>query len=107
MNWNLNSLATENFDRAQLLVAHNSIYDYDLISICETSLDDTIEVPIELIRDYKFAQCNNPNNTKHSDVGLFNKDTLPMKVRNDLSFDESIVVELLYGRKKNSFHCFV
>ena len=58
LNWNLNSLAKENFDRAQLLEAHNSIYDYDLISICETSLDDTIEVPIELIKDYKFVQCN-------------------------------------------------
>ena len=79
---------------------HNSVYDYELISICETSLDDTIEIPIELIKDYKFVQCNNPNNTKHGGVGLFYKDTLPIKVRNDFSFDESIVVGLLYGRKK-------
>ena len=100
LNGNLNSLTKENFDRAQILEAHDSIYDYDLISICETSLDDTIEVPIELINDNKFVQRNNPNNTKHGGVGLFYKDTLPIKVRNDLPFDESIVVELLYGRKK-------
>ena len=92
LNWNLNSLAKDNFGRAQLLEAHNSIFDYDLISICETSLDDTTEIPEVLIEDYTFVDCNNPNNTKHRGVGLFYKNNLPIKVRNDLSFDESIVV---------------
>ena len=41
MNWNLNSLAKDNFQRVQLIEAHNSIFDYDLISICETSLSDS------------------------------------------------------------------
>ena len=103
LNWNLNSLAKDNFGRAQLLEAHNSIFDYDLISICETSLDDTIEIPEVLIEDYTFVNCNNPNNTKHGGVGLFYKNNLPIKVRNDLSFDESIVVELRFGRKKIFF----
>ena len=103
LNWNLNSLAKDNFGRAQLLEAHNSIFDYDLISICETSLDDTIEIPEVLIEDYAFVNFNNPNNTKHGGVGLFYKNNLPIKVRNDLSFDESIVVELRFGRKKVLF----
>ena len=47
--------------------------------------------------------CNNPNNTKHGGVGLFYKNTLPVKVRNDLAFDESIVIELLFGRKNIFF----
>ena len=34
---------------------------------------------------------------------LFYKNSLPVKIRNDLSFDESIVVELKYGRKKIFF----
>ena len=38
---------------------------------------------------------------KHGRVGLFYKNTLP--VRRDLSFDESIVVELKFGRKKVFF----
>ena len=100
LNWNLNSIAKDNFDRAQLLEAHNSTFDYDLISICETSLDDSIEVPDVLIENYTFEQCNNPNNTKHGGVGLFYKNSLPIKVRKYLSFDETIVVELLYGKKK-------
>ena len=100
LNWNLNSPAKDNFGRAQLLEAHNSIFDYDLISICEKSLDDTIEIPEVLIEDYTFVNCNNPNNTKHGGVGLFYKNNLPIKVRNDLYFDEPIVVELRFGRKK-------
>ena len=42
MNWNLNSLATNDFARIQLIEAHNSLHDYDLISICETSLTDSL-----------------------------------------------------------------
>ena len=37
MNWNVNSLAKGNFERIPLIEAHNTIFDYDLISICETS----------------------------------------------------------------------
>ena len=36
-NWNLNSLAKDNFYRVKLLEAHNSFQNYDFISICETS----------------------------------------------------------------------
>ena len=35
--------------------------------------------------------------------GFFYKNSLPVIVRNDLSFDESIVVELKFGRKKIFF----
>ena len=45
MNWNLNSLAKGNFERVRLIEAHNSIFNYDLISICETSLNDSVEIP--------------------------------------------------------------
>ena len=62
-------------------------------------MDDTIEISEVLIEDYTFVNCNHPNNTKHGGVGLFYKNNLPIKVRNDLSFDESIVVELRFGRK--------
>ena len=39
----------------------------------------------------------------HGGVGLFYKNSLPIKIRNDLSFDESIVIELNFGRKKFFF----
>ena len=44
--------------------------------------------------------ANNPANTRHGGVGLFYKNSLPIIARNDLSFNESIVVELKFGRKK-------
>ena len=43
MNWNLNSLVKDNFGRVGLIEAHNTIFDYDLIYVCETNLNDSIE----------------------------------------------------------------
>ena len=40
----------------------------------------------------------NPTNFRHGGVGLFFKNSLPIKIRDDLSFEESIVVELKFGR---------
>ena len=103
MSWNLNFLAKDNFQRIQLLEAHNTLFDYDLISICETSLNDSVELPETLINDYTFLSANNPANGRHGGVGLFFKNSLPIIVRNDLTFDESIVIELKFGRKKIFF----
>ena len=99
MSWNVNSLAKDDFQRVTLIEAHNSIFNYDLISICETSLNDSVELPETLLKEYPFIPANNPANTRHGGVGLFYKDSLPIVVRNDLSFDESIVVDLKFGRK--------
>ena len=94
MSWNLNSLAKDDFQHARLLQAHNSIFNYDMISICETSLNDSVDIPETLIDGYTFVSANNPVNARHGGVGLFYKNSLPVIVRNNLSFDESIVVEL-------------
>ena len=50
-NCNHDSLATDNFHRAQLL-AHNSVFNYGLISLCETN--DSVELPNNLIENYTF-----------------------------------------------------
>ena len=42
-------------------------------------------------------------NVRHGGVRLFFKNSLPVIIRNDLSFDESIVIELKFGRKKIFF----
>ena len=44
-NWNLNTLSKDDFTRITLLEAHNTEYNYDIISLCETSLDDEAQVP--------------------------------------------------------------
>ena len=103
MSWNLNSITKDNFDRVRIIEAQNSIFNYNLISICERSLNDSVELPEILLNDYSFVSANNPTNTRHGGVGLFYKNSLPVIVRNDLSFGESIVLELHFGRKKLFF----
>ena len=98
-NWNINSLAKDNFQRVQLLEAHNSLFSYDLISLTEVSLNDTMEVPETLLDGYTFVSKNNAANTRHGGVGLFYKNSLPLLVRNDLCYDETLVCELNFGRK--------
>ena len=98
MSWNLNSIAKDNFHRVGLIEAHNSIFHYDLISICETCLNDSVELPETLLGEYTFVHVNNPANTRRGGVRLFYKNSPPVVIRNDLSFDESIVVELKFGR---------
>ena len=103
MYWNLNSLTKDNFHRVDLIEAHNSIFNYNLISVCETNLNDSVSLPETLLNDYIFESANHPSNVKHGGVGLFYKNSLPINIRRDLSFEESIVVELKYGRKKVFF----
>ena len=94
MNWNLNSLSKNDFERVQAIEAHNSLFKYDLISVCETNLNDSIEIPSPLLNDYTFLPANHPDNVTHGVVGLFYKDTLPLKHRNDPSFPGDVVVQL-------------
>ena len=75
--------------------------------ICETSLNDSVGLPETLLNDYTFIPANNPVNTTNGGVGLFYKNYLPIIVWNDLSLDESIVVELKLGRKKYSLLFYI
>ena len=80
MSWNLNSLTKDNFQRVRFIEAHNSIFNYDLISICETSLNDSVELPGTLLNNYIFVPANHPANTRRGGVGLFFRNTLPVIV---------------------------
>ena len=102
-NWNLNSLAKDNFERVQFLEAHNALFNYDLISLCETSLNSTVEIPATLLDDYTFISKNNTNDTRHGGVGIFYKNSLPLLIRNDLGFNETLVLELKFGKKRIFF----
>ena len=102
-NWNLNTLSKDDFSRVSLLDAHNSIHKYDIISLCETSLSEDEYVPENILQGYHYHACNHPSGEKKGGVGIFYKDTLPLKIRSDLSFAECIVAELRFGRKKIFF----
>ena len=78
-------------------------YIYDIISLCETSLGRNEIVPDNALPGYLYHACNHVSGEKKGGVGVFYKDTLPIKIRSDLSFDECIVTELRFGRKKIFF----
>ena len=105
-NWNLNTISKDNFSRVSLLQAHNTIFKYDIISLCETSLNDSTQVPEGILPGYLYHPLNHPDGRKSGGVGIFYKDTLPLRVRNDLSFSECLVTELSFGRKKFFFTVF-
>ena len=65
MNWNPNSLATNDFSRVQLIEAHNSLHNYDLISVCETSLTDSMVSNVPELEGYTFEPANHPDNETH------------------------------------------
>ena len=102
-NWNLNSLGKDDFYRISLLEAHNTKFNYDIISLCETSLNDTISVKENSLPGYNFVSLNNPDGSKNGGVGLFYKESIPLKIRHDLCFDECLVSEIAIGRKKIFF----
>ena len=99
MSWNFNSIAKDNFQRVRQIESQNSIFNYDLISIRETSLNDSIKLPDILLIDYTFVPSTSSTNTKYGSVGLFFKNYLPIKIRNDLSFEESVVVEISFSSR--------
>ena len=94
IHWYLNSLVKNNFEHVQAIEAHNILCNYVLVSICETSLNDSIKIPDPLLNDYTFLPANHPGKGSHGGDGLFYKNSLPFKYRSDLSFDESLVGEL-------------
>ena len=105
-NWNLNTLSKDNFCRVSLLEAHNTIFKYDIISLCETSLNDETKVPEGILPGYHYHPFNHPDGRKSGGVGIFYKESLPLRVREDLSFAECLVSELTFGRKKIFFTVF-
>ena len=102
-NWNLNTLSKDAFHRVSLIEAHNTTFDYDIISLCETSLNDTIQIPDNILPGYKYYPCNHPDGSRSGGVGIFYKETLPIRMRDDLSFEECIVSELIFGHKRIFF----
>ena len=73
LNLILYSIVKDNFHRVSLIEAHNSLFTYDLISICETCLNDLVELPGILLDEYPFVPVNNPAYTIRGGVGLFYK----------------------------------
>ena len=102
-NWNLNTLSKNDFYRITLLEAHNTECSYDVILLCEISLNDAVQVPENALPGYKFYACNHEDGARSGGVGIFYKESSPLRIRDDLSFNECIVAEMRFGHKKIFF----
>ena len=76
MSWNLNTITKDNFEVFDSLKLTTLYSTTDLISICETSLNNSVELSEILLNDYSFVSANNSTNTRHGGVGLFYKKIL-------------------------------
>ena len=70
-NWNLNSLIKNDFHRISLLEAHNSNFKSNIISLCETSLNEAVSENENSLFGYNFVSLNNPEWSKNGGVGIF------------------------------------
>ena len=69
--WNINTLSKDDFYRILLLEDHTVDFNYDIISLCETSLKDTIQLPVNILPGYKFHACNHPDGNRSGGVVFF------------------------------------
>ena len=100
----MNSISAHDFLSVSLIEAYNSIYNYDLIGIAETHLDDSVDQERLILKGCEFINCNHPLNSKRGGVGLYVKVSLSKKERPDIAtLPESIVCELNLDRKKYFF----
>ena len=103
-SWNLNSICAHDFLRVSLIEAYNTVYNYDLIGIVETHLDNTVDETKLAIDGYSFYKSNHPQNGKQGGVGLYVKESFPARERNDLkTLSECIVCEIQIKGKKYFF----
>ena len=86
----------------QLLQAH--LFNYDIISSCEISLNSQMETPNPLMEGYNFDFLRHLRGSKRSVVGIFYKENIPLMIRHGLCFEECLVSEIYMGKKK-IFHC--
>ena len=104
-SWNLNSICAHDFLRVSLIEAYNTVYNYDLIGIVETHLDNTVDETKLAIDGYSFYKSNHPQNGKRGGVGLYVKESFPTRERDDLeTLSECIVCEIQIKGKKYFFN---
>ena len=63
-NWKLNTLSKDQFHRISFLEADNSYFEYDIISLCETSLNEATKVPENIFKGYNFFSQDYPSGEK-------------------------------------------
>ena len=107
--WNVDSLLAREGVKKSYIEALQSVYQFDLLGLCETYLTDKIpdnELEIDGFSSPMRADCKlpTPQSRPRGGVCLYFKESLPIKRRNDLELiEESICAEISLNRTKVIF----
>ena len=107
-HWNLDSLTARNNTNISLIEAYNSVFNYDLIAVSDTRLNQSIDsedIRIEGFSNEIFRSDHPSNSRVPGGVCIYYKENVPIKRRKDSEIlQESVVTEITFGRKKSIFH---
>ena len=106
--WNLNSITAHNFSKINLLKAHLTIHENDIVCLTETYLDFSSPVSDKnlVIQGYNLVRYDHPTNSKRGGVCIYYKDSLTLKIINIQYLQESINFHLIIGDKVCHFIAF-
>ena len=102
-HWNLNSICARSAIKIPLIEAYNSVHYFDIITISESMLDQSISDDSIFIEGFsrEIYRSDHPSNSKTGGVCVYFREGLPIKRRSDLELlQELIVTELTLSRKK-------
>ena len=102
-HWNLNSICARGAIKIPLIEAYNSVHHFDVITISESMLDQTISDNDIFIEGFsrEIYRSDHPSNSKTGGACVYFREGLPIKQRPDLELlQELIVTELTISSKK-------
>ena len=96
-----------NNTKISLIEAYNSTFNYDLITVSDTRLNQSIDNEDILIEGFSsdIFHSDHPSNSRvPGRVCIYCKENIPIKRRKDSEIlQESVVTEITFGRKKVFF----
>ena len=98
-HWKLNSLTTHDFEKVNLLEAHNAVNKFDIICLSESFVDSSFltENNNLKINGYKMVRADHPNSVKRGGVCPYVRDSLPVR---NVSNSYCLTLEVTISNKK-------
>ena len=106
--WNLNSIAAHNFSKINLLKAYLTIRKTDIACLSETYLVSSFLVNDDnlVIQGYNLVKCDHLTKSKGGGVGIYYKDSLPLKITDIQYLQECINFHLIMVISCVTLLCF-
>ena len=98
--WNANSLLAH--DKISLLIAYNTIHQYNVICVSEAFLDSSVSLDDHnlSIQGYSLIRADYPGDVKRDGVCLYFKENLTWKVIDNSFIAQCIVCEITFQHQK-------